>query len=132
MPCGARKMAVSPGSRSRCRACPPGERVQVYAPIFTADGQEAVLPLLARGEHSQKAGWAASRDGGETWQLVDVAQLPGGAPGIDPRAWLVAQTGKPLLMPVQPLPFFANTPVSGPLRLVQVKMATAQAGSGAG
>lgn len=114
-----------------------GEEVRVYPPIFTADGRQVVLPLLWRGPHGQAAAWAVSEDGGDNWQAVEArvevntASQEALLPEVDARAWLAAQ-GQPLLPPVQPLPFFANRALGGQtgedLRLVQVKLATAEVG----
>lgn len=108
------------------------ETIQVYAPIFSSGGQEAVLPLLLRSGAGQAVTWLVSADGGASWERsgqraeVDPAQRWVTARAVDARAWLAAQTGKPILPPVQPLPYFANTLLEGGRSLIQVKAATAQ------
>ena len=103
-----------------------GERVQVYTPLFTADGEDAVLPLLLRGEAGKAAAWAGLPGGFRE----ATGKLPGSLPEArtEARTALLAATGKPILPPTGPLPFFANTEVGGGLRLVEVKMAGAQTG----
>lgn len=104
-----------------------GERIKVYPPLVTIDGDFAVLPLLIRSEGGQVVEWYASPDAGETWQLAQRYPVAEAArlsmPETDPRAWLVERAGA-VLPPVRPLPYFANTPVGDGRSLIEVKMAT--------
>jgi photosystem II stability/assembly factor-like uncharacterized protein len=113
-----------------------GERIEVYPPLVARDGSTMVLPLLVRGEAGQVVEWYAGTDSvtnagadaHEAWELVQryaVAEAFGlPMPATDPRAWLATQSG-PVLQPVRPLAYFANTALGDGHRLVEVKMATA-------
>ncbi len=113
-----------------------GERIEIYPPLVAQDGSTVVLPLLVRGDGGQVVEWYTGTDAGTDagtgtlrgWELVQryaVEEAPGLAmTHTDPRAWLAAQSG-PVLPPVRPLPYFANTALGDGRSLVGVKMATA-------
>ena len=113
-----------------------GERLEVYPPVVARNSSAIVLPLLVRGEGGQVVEWYASTnpgtgsgtEAGSDWELAQryaVAEAAGwSVTQTDPRAWLVERAG-PVLPPVVPLPYFANTALGDGRRLVEVKMATA-------
>ncbi len=120
------------------RAQAPGERLQVYPPLFAADGMQALLPILVRSSDHQTLEWYTSNGESDQWRPAQRISLPltGGYPNVaavDPRAWLLAQTGS-ILPPVAPLPFFANfalhpsSAAQAGAALVQVKMGSTQTG----
>jgi photosystem II stability/assembly factor-like uncharacterized protein len=108
-----------------------GEQVRAYTPLIAVDGRQLVLPLLVRSEAGQELDWYRSADDGTSWEHEQRKELPSAAPSSvaanDARAWLLARA-EAILPPVQPLPYFANTPFGDGRHLVQVKMATAMAG----
>ena len=100
-----------------------------YAPLWAVDRVQGLIPVLARAQGIQSVEWYTTADGGNTWRLahsfVPASVAAGALLGdVDPRVWLMEQSGQALLPPSQALPFFANLPVDAAQRIAMLKMAT--------
>ena len=89
-------------------------------PRFTADGRHGVITVVSATATSQRVHRYTTRDGGETWTLVDeLLPVLSGAPVemFDAGAWLMAATGLPLRLPAVPSPVYrqaADAPQDAP------------------